>query len=267
VSCADTISEKQIAAQVGNSVLTFNEIKMKMPLALSSVDSAAFATKYIDEWVNERMLYEQGLKNLPNIDLLNQQVEDYRHNLIAQSYENEIIEQYMSKEITETACQEFYNQFSQQIKLDYPIVQAVFVKLLQNSSKVKDVKKWLEQLNEGKTDCIEEFDQFGTQRAADYENCFDTWVSMYRITDKLPATVVDPALFLKRKTYEMQDESYYYLFVIKDFRLAGEVAPYEYAKSDVYELLAHKERKDIRAKLLEELKKDGLESGFVKINK
>ncbi|MCF0178844.1 MAG: hypothetical protein HUJ97_01175 [Bacteroidales bacterium] len=266
-SCADKVSESQIAAQVGNSVLTVNEVKMKVPLALSGIDSLAFVSKYIDEWINEHMLYEQGLRNLPNIEDLNQQVEDYRLNLISQSYENEILNQYMSSEITETECQEFYDKHSQQIRLEYPIIQGVYVKLLLNSSKVKDVKRWLEQLNNGKTDCIEEFDQYGTQRAAEYDNYFDSWVSMYRLSDKLPATVIDPALFLKRKTYELKDDTYYYLFVIKDFRLAGEIAPYDYAKSDVYEMLVNRKRKDIRAKLLKDLKEDGLESGFVKINK
>jgi len=122
-------------------------------------------------------------------------------------------------------------------------------------------------LSEGKTDCIEEFDQYGIHLAADYDNFFDTWVSMYRLTDKLPVTVVDPAQFLKLKTYEMKDENYYYLFVIKNFKLAGDIAPFEYSKADVYEMLVHQKRREIRTKLLQDLKADGLGTGFVKINK
>lgn len=266
-SCREGVSESQIAAQVGKSVLTYNEIRMKVPLSLSGADSAAFVREYIDDWVDEQMLYEQGLRNLPNIEEINQQIDDYRHQLISQSYENEILEKYMSEEFSEAECLDFYEKYKNQITLKSPIIKGVFIKVLNNSSKVKDIKKWLDQLSEGKTDCIEEFDQYGIHLAAEYDNFFDTWVSMYRLTDKLPVTVVDPAQFLKLKTYEMKDENYYYLFVIKNFKLAGDIAPFEYSKADVYEMLVHQKRREIRTKLLQDLKADGLESGFVKINK
>lgn len=266
-SCTESAKESKIAAQVGNSVLTHSEIRMAMPLGLSGADSIAFVSEYIDNWVDEHMLYEQGVRNLPNLDELNQLVEEYRRTLISQRYENEILERYVSEDITEAECVDFYEKYSKQLTVEYPIIQGVFVKVLNNSSKIKDVKKWLEALGKGETDCIEEFDQYGIHLAADYDNFYDTWVSLYRLSDKLPLTVVDPAQFLKRKTYELKDDDYNYLFVIKDFRLSGESAPYEYAKQDVYELLANKKRKQIQARLHEDLLKDGLESGLIKINK
>lgn len=267
VSCKDKIAESQIAAQVGNSVLLATDVRVLVPLGVTGADSLAFVNDYIDNWIEEHILFEQGLRNLPDIDRIDQQVAEYRRALISQNYENELIRSRLSEDISEEESLAFYNKYGKQLRLEQPIVQGVFVKILRNSSKVNDVKKWLKQLNEGKTECIEEFDQYGMYRAAAYDNFFDTWVSLYRLSDKLPETIVDAASFLKCKTYEMSDSEYYYLFVVKDYRLAGEPAPYEYAKADIYEILVGQRRKAIRQELIDELKKDGLQSGFVKVNK
>lgn len=264
--CKDRISGSQIAAQVGGSVLLVNEVRMQVPLGLSGADSLAFVNEYIDSWVEEHIMFEQGLKNLPEIDKYNQQAEEYRRMLIAENYENELLRARMSAEITDEECHAFYDKYSKQLPLEQPVVQGVFIKLLLNSSKVGDVRKWLTQLNDGKTDCIEEFDQYGNQRAAEYDNFFDDWVDMHRLTDRLPVTVVDAQSFLKCKTYEMKDDDYYYLFVIKDYRLAGESAPYDFAKPDIIEILTQQKRQTVRHRLVEEIKNDGLQSGFVKIN-
>lgn len=265
-ACSDKVPESQIAAQVGRSILSVNEVRMQVPMGYTGADSAAFVRDYIDRWVDEHIMYEQGLRNLPDIDKLNQQADDYRRDLIAQTYENELVRQRVSANITDEECQAFYDKYQKQLRVEQPIIQGVFIKILLNSSKLKEIQGWLKSLNDGKTDCIEEFDQYGTHRAADYDNFFDQWVDMYRLTDKLPATVVDAASFLKCKTYEMKDDDYYYLFVIKDYRLAGEIQPYEFAKQDIFEILVQQRRMAARKNLVEQMKSDGLRSGFVKVN-
>lgn len=265
-SCKERIAESQIVAQVGKTVLTVNEMRMHIPLGLTGADSINFVKEYADRWVDDQVMYLRGVDNLPDIDQIEKQVEEYRRNLISQNYENELLRTRISDEVLEEECAEFYNSYSKQLKLDHPIIQGVFIKLLANSSKVGDVRNWLKSLNDGKTDCIEELDQYGKRRAADYDNFLDTWVDIYRLTAKLPETVVDAASFLKCKTYEMKDQDYYYLFLIKDYRVKNEVQPFEYAKPDIVEILIQQKRQTVHSKLHEDLTKDGIRTGFVKKN-
>ena len=264
VSCKGKVPESQIVAQVGNSILTVNELTMQTPMGLTGIDSAAFVNEYIDGWIDQRIMYEQGMRNLPDIDQLNAQAENYRHNLIAQSYENELLKVRANNEISIQDIQDFYDRYSKQLRLDHPIIQGVYVKLLQNTSKLDQVRRWMKSLNAGDQDIIPELDEFGNMRAVEYDNFYDQWVDMYQLSDKLPVTVVDAASFLKCKTYEMKDDQYYYLFVIRDYRLAGEIQPFEYAKSDVYDVLMHQRRQEFRRKLIEELREEGMRTGFVR---
>ena len=264
VSCKGKVPESQIVAQVGNSILTVNELTMQTPMGLTGIDSAAFVNEYIDGWIDQHIMYEQGMRNLPDIDQLNAQAEDYRRTLIAQSYENELLKVRANNEISNQDIQDFYDRYSKQLRLDHPIIQGAYVKLLQNTSKIDQVRRWMKSLNAGDQDIIPELDEFGNMRAVEYENFYDQWVDMYQLSDKLPVTVVDAASFLKCKTYEMKDDQYYYLFVIRDYRLAGEIQPFEYAKSDVYDVLMHQRRQEFRRKLIEELRDEGMRTGFVR---
>lgn len=264
VSCKGNVPESQIVAQVGNSILTVSELRMQTPMGLTGTDSAAFVNEYIDGWIDQHIMYEQGMRNLPYIDQLNAQAENYRHNLIAQSYENELLKVRANNEISIQDIQDFYDRYSKQLRLDHPIIQGVYVKLLQNTSKLDQVRRWMKSLNAGDQDIIPELDEFGNMRAVEYDNFYDQWVDMYQLSDKLPVTVVDAASFLKCKTYEMKDDQYYYLFVIRDYRLAGEIQPFEYAKSDVYDVLMHQRRQEFRRKLIEELREEGMRTGFVR---
>ena len=264
VSCKGNVPESQIVAQVGNSILTVSELRMQTPMGLTGTDSTAFVNEYIDGWIDQHIMYEQGMRNLPDIDQLNAQAENYRHNLIAQSYENELLKVRANNEISIQDIQDFYDRYSKQLRLDHPIIQGVYVKLLQNTSKLDQVRRWMKNLNAGDQDIIPELDEFGNMRAVEYDNFYDQWVDMYQLSDKLPVTVVDAASFLKCKTYEMKDDQYYYLFVIRDYRLAGEIQPFEYAKSDVYDVLMHQRRQEFRRKLIEELREEGMRTGFVR---
>ena len=264
VSCKGNVPESQIVAQVGNSILTVSELRMQTPMGLTGTDSAAFVNEYIDGWIDQRIMYEQGMRNLPDIDQLNAQAENYRHNLIAQSYENELLQVRANNEISIQDIQDFYDRYSKHLRLDHPIIKGVYVKLLQNTSKLDQVRRWMKSLNAGDQDIIPELDEFGNMRAVEYDNFYDQWVDMYQLSDKLPVTVVDAASFLKCKTYEMKDDQYYYLFVIRDYRLAGEIQPFEYAKSDVYDVLMHQRRQEFRRKLIEELREEGMRTGFVR---
>ena len=264
VSCKGNVPESQIVAQVGNSILTVSELRMQTPMGLTGTDSTAFVNEYIDGWIDQHIMYEQGMRNLPDIDQLNAQAENYRHNLIAQSYENELLKVRANNEISIQDIQDFYDRYSKQLRLDHPIIQGVYVKLLQNTSKLDQVRRWMKNLNAGDQDIIPELDEFGNMRAVEYDNFYDQWVDMYQLSDKLPVTVVDAASFLKCKTYEMKDDQYYYLFVIRDYRLAGEIQPFEYAKSDVYDVLMHQRRQEFRRKLIEELRDEGMRTGFVR---
>ncbi|MBQ0056621.1 MAG: hypothetical protein KBT20_03090 [Bacteroidales bacterium] len=258
-------AESPILAQVGDAKLTTNDVRLQMPLSMTGADSAAFVREYVDEWVNEQLLYQQGMRNVPDLDKLEQLAAQYRRDLISLTYENELMRGY-AEEVSDDECLAFYEKYQKQLRLEEAIVQGFYIKLLSNSSRVRELKDWLKQMQSGIMDHAEELEQYCQQRAVDYDSFMDSWENIHRLTDRLPVTVVDAGQFLRCQVYEMKDDDYIHLFLVSDFRLAGEIEPFEHAKADVHELLLQQKHREFRKRLLKSLRDEALRTGELKIN-
>lgn len=246
-SPADTI------AQVGNARLSLTEVHLHMPLGLFGEDSAAFVQQYVDQWKEEQLIYQEGLRNVSNLDLINNEVEEYRRRLVSESYLQQVIARRLPL-VTDEECLAFYQQHSQDLKLQQTIVKAVSIKVPGSSQKLSSLRKWLGEVLAGKTDHIEELEQYCQQHAVAYDNFTGEWADLSRLTDALPVTVVEPSTFLALKVYEMKDDDYVYMAAVSDYRLAGEKQPLEYAMGEIREMLGQQHRQQTYRQLVEELR-------------
>lgn len=250
-SCKETPPDT--IAHVGDQNLTLTEVHLHMPLGLSSADSAAFVSQYVEQWKEEQLVFQEGLKNVSNLDQINKEVEDYRRRLVSETYIQEVIANRVHG-VTDDECEAFYQKHTAELKLPETIVKAVFVKVLNNSSKVPQLRKWLEEILQGNTEHIEELEQYCQQRAVGYDNFFNEWNNLSRLTEQLHITVIEPSSFLKVKVYEMKDEDYIYLAAVADYRLEGETQPIEYAMNEIHEMLGQQHRQQAYNQLIQELK-------------
>jgi len=257
-------ADPTILAQVGEEKLTMPDVLLQMPLTCTGMDSAVFVQQLIDDWVDEQLLYQQGLKNVPNLEELERQVAQYRRDLIARTYQMERLAIY-SEEVSVDECMSFYEKVKRQLKLENPIIQGIYVKLLSNSSRVSDIKSWLKEIQNGKMDHAEELEQFCQQRAVDYDTFTEEWVDMRRLTDRLPVKVYDAGQFLRRQVYQQKDKEYIYLFMISDFHLAGEVQPYEYCHQEIHDMMSQQKQENFRIKLQQDLRDEALRTGLLKL--
>lgn len=263
VSCQQT--ESPILAQVGEEKLTVHDVLLQMPLSCTGPDSVLFVQNHINDWIDEQLLYQQGLKNVPDLDELERQAAQYRRDLIARTYQAERLAIY-SEEVSVDECMAFYEKCKRQLKLDYPIIQGIYVKVLANSSKVNDIKSWLKDIQNGKMDHAEELEQFCQQRAVDWDSFTEQWVDMRRLTDRLPVKVYDAGLFLRRQVYQQKDKEYIYLFLISDFHLAGEIQPYEFCHEEIHQMMIQQKQENFRIKLQQDLRDEALRTGLLRIN-
>ncbi len=257
-------SDPTLLAQVGEEKLTVHDVLLQMPLTCTGPDSILYVQEHVDAWINDQLLYQQGLKNVPNLEELEREAAEYRRDLIARTYQSERLAIY-SEEVTVDECMSFYEKCKRQLKLDYPIIQGIYVKVLANSSKVNDIKKWLKEIQEGLMDHAEELEQFCQQRAVDYDSFTEEWVDMRRLTDRLPVKIYDPAQFLRRQVYVQKDKEHVYIFLISDFHLAGEIQPYEFCHEEIHNMMIQQKQENYRKKLQQDLRDEALRTGLLKL--
>lgn len=260
MSCQE--QDKGLLAQVGEDKLYLRDVLLQMPLKYSADDSVLFVRNTVDEWITEQLLYQQGLRNVQNLEELEAQVQRYRRDLIARTYQAERLAIF-ADEVSEDECMAFYEKNKSQMRLKEPLIQAVFIKLPNNSTKIKQIKEWLTQMLNGNMDHADELDKFCLERASHYDFFMEQWSDFRRITDYVELKPYDLYRFGSHQVLQLKDGDYTSLILINEFRQKGEEIPFEVCSNVIQEQLIEEKQSNFRKKLQLELRDEALRTGLL----
>ena len=247
--------------EVDGNFLYKEDLMSVLPVGLSKDDSILFTEHYIRSWAEEILLYEKAANNIPdNVDV-DKLVENYRKALIMHTYQQELINQKLSNDISEQEIAEYYGKNKELFKLETPLIKGLFIKVPLTAPQLNNVRRWYKS---EKQDAIESLEKYSLQNAVKYEYFYDKWVDFDEVMDNIPIHVSNPNAFLKANKYvEVADSSYCYLLNIKEYLPSGSVEPYDYASPHVTEMLVNQRKVEFLKKFEDELYNDAIRSGDV----
>lgn len=255
-----------VLVQMGESRLTLREVLEVMPPRTTGADSAAFVQEYMDRWIDEELVYQQGVRNLANYRELMQQVEEYKRILVSQTYDRELLRRH-EQELSLEDCEAFYNQYGKQMKLKEPIIKGFYIKVHPDAkTHHKKLREWLKKLQEGETEEIDAMEHYLQIHAVDYDGFLEQWQPLDFVAKRLPVPVVDAASFLKLQVTVLEEEDYSYLLLLTDYRLDGEQTPLEYAMPEIRETLLNQRSREYLEQSHKEMRKRAIETGKLIIN-
>lgn len=88
-------------------------------------DSLLFAEHYIRNWVEDVLLYEKAQSNIPDNGEIEKLVENYRKALIMHTYQQALIHQRLSNEISEGELADYYEKNKELFRLERPLMQGL----------------------------------------------------------------------------------------------------------------------------------------------
>lgn len=216
---------------------------------MSSKDSTAVVESFINMWITDRLIYNIAKENIP-YDKIEKMVEEYRRSLIINEYQTQLLHERLSKTVSDHELLEFYNTNKEWFYLSENIIQGLYLKMPQTSPQLENFRKWYKQ---GTDVAVQNIDQNALQNAVSYEYFFDKWVSLDDVMDNMPKSLSKTDDFLKQnKSFETQDSTFVYFLYIKEYKLKGSEAPYDFIRDEVRN--AYNETK--RAEFLKELHDD-----------
>jgi len=265
-SCQKDEGEEVPLVQIGDSKLFIGDVLSQLPPSATGVDSTAFVSGFIEQWIDQELVYQQGVRYLTNYNQLMHQVEEYRRMLVTQSYDRELLRQH-EQDLTDEDCHAFYEKYGKQLILSEPIIKGFYVKVpIDKKSKHKKMKEWLNQLRDQNTDHAEELQQYLNLHAVDYDGFLDQWMPLTYVSERLPEQVVDPASFLKLGLIELTDDDFSYFLLLTDYRLEKEESPYEYCLPQIREILLNQHSREFLKQAHQSMRDHAIANGTLKIN-
>lgn len=249
-------------AEVDGTVLYADELARVMPVGLSSTDSTAFADDYIRHWMENTLLAHKAEQNIPDDGLIERRVEAYRQALIVNSYQQQLLEQKLSSEVSDEEMQAFYNQHTDLFVLKEPAIKGIFIKVPRTASGLANLRKWYDQNDDAS---LEKIEKYCFAHAVIYEYFYDHWIPLSTLDGKLPIdSSTLPAHLDKSGNYEAEDDEFCYLLHVESTTPIGHTKPFDLAKAQISSLIVNYRQVEFMNRVKEDLYNQARESGKAK---
>jgi hypothetical protein len=168
----------------------------------------------------------------------------------------------VSAEISETELLAYYEKNKEQFILNENLIKGLFIKVSASAPGLENVRKWYLSDSE---ESVERIEKYSIQNAIIYDYFYDNWVMFDEVMEKIPHKISNPQQFLRVNNHlEVSDSTHVYFLNISEKLLVGNVAPFDYSKTQIQSMMANRRKIDYLREFGEGLYNDAVRKGAVK---
>ncbi|MBQ8222151.1 MAG: hypothetical protein IJZ87_02200 [Bacteroidales bacterium] len=219
---------------------------------ISYNDSVLRSKVYIDKWIRNQLLVRQAENNLDPSQLdFSKRLEEYRNSLVINRYETELINQNIDKEVTEDQIYEYYNNNSDEFRLNRDIVRYASVTLPKDSKKKWIITKLLRDYDSIMVDSIR---SMAEQYASSFDMNIEQWHNFDEVVEKFNLKANDNKTYLEKNKFVIvngYDETTLIRFC--EYRLVADISPCEMEMDRIKYIIMSNRKKVLLENLYEDL--------------
>jgi hypothetical protein len=241
----NTTDDKIALARVDNNYLYIEDIIF---LSLQN-DSSLIIEKQTDQWIRNQLLLKLAYENVINDNNVENQVLQYKNNLVMFEYEKMTYQNNIDFSISDEELNTYYENNIKDFVLPFDLVKALYAKIPVDAPNIRNFRKIIKEypdsdINEIRSYCF----QFAERSFLE-----DTiWVKLDDIILNNPLLLINnkSQFFLKRNNYvENVDEKHYFFLKIVDKRLIGETSPLSFESHVINAIILNKRKQELFDKL------------------
>lgn len=251
-----------IAAEAAGHFLYRDDVTSLIPHGTSTEDSLRFSEQIIKRWATDILMYENAKNNVTKNAAIDSLVETYRKALVMHEYEQHLVSQRMSQTVDETQIKGFYDQYAPTLKLTEEVVKGLLVVVPVNAPYLRDLRKWVAHPD---STALEQIEKYTLQNAVSYDYFMDQWTPFTEIRKLLSTPIERPDEFLKAhgSYIEMEDSVHCCLLHVAEYRVTGDIKPYEYAYPEIEAILLNRRKIEFLQTFKNKLYQDAVANGNV----
>lgn len=246
-------------ARVYNKYLYKEDIKKALPENIKGKDSILLAKNYINNWVQQQLLFKKAEINLEGeLSEIDDLVNKYRNDLLVNKYKEAAVKQYLDTVVTPTHIDEFYKENREIFKLNEELVQLKYIHFSNEVLNPKEFKKLFKSKKQEDIDSLKAKEMELTSFSLNDS----IWIRLSDIRRKIPAlNKQDIDLILKNNKFlEKKDSLGVYLVAVKEVLKRNQTSPKSYVIPTIKQMILHKRKLDLIKKIEETLVEDALKN-------
>jgi len=253
-------SEGTPIARVNDSFLYLEDLEDILAEGVSESDSIILINNYINRWAAQELLIDGASINLSeekqkDFDKL---VNQYRKDLISKAYMEALGKKNIDTVVSLKESQDFYDKNRENFKLNEELIQFRYINVDENISDLKEITKRFRNFDEEDKIVLDSISiQFKNYSLND-----SIWVKVNQVINKIPAiTIQNKDQLLKKSNFiQLKDSLGLYLMQINDVLLRNEIAPLQYIKPTIDQIVVNRRKLELVKQLEKDITRDAIEN-------
>lgn len=245
-------------ARVNTDYLYAAAIENLVPPGISKEDSIVIVRSFIDRWASQKLLIKVAEVNLnknkkAEFDTLIQQ---YKTDLYTKAYLEEIVKRTVDTVLSEKELRDYYNENKDNFKSNETLVRLRYISLQRDNPKVDLIKSKFFDFR--KSD--KKFWDTYTLQLNSFAFNDSIWTALSQVYDKLRFITPEnrESYILPGKTIQKFEDKNVYFVKISNVIDKNEVAPYQYLRPTLREVILNKRKLDLIKKFEKEITDDAI---------
>lgn len=254
-------------ARVGKNYLSKSDIQNIVPAGSSKEDSIIIIRSFIDKWATQKLLIDAAERNLNDKkkNELNALIKQYKIDLYTNAYIDEVVKQTVDTVVSIDELKEYYKLNKENFKTNGLLVKLRYINLPYNNPKLSTIRDKFFNFNQKDKKYLEA----NTLQYKNYALNDTVWVEMSQVYEKLPIITPDnrDEYILAGKKIQVRSQNDLYLIKISNVLNNNQIAPFDYIKTTLKEVIINKRKLELIKKFQKEITQDAIKNGEYEIYK
>nr|WP_321236721.1 peptidyl-prolyl cis-trans isomerase [uncultured Psychroserpens sp.] len=247
-------------ARVGDVYLYQDDISGLVIEGTPANDSIQIVSSFINRWATQQLLLDGAERNLPeqkqtDFDKL---VDQYKNDLYTKAYLEALVYKSIDTVVSQTQAQKVYEANQETFKLNEELVKFRYITIPQNAINEDEIKARFKRFDNADKRYLDSISvQFKTYSLND-----SIWVKASQITEKISVLNSENKKELLKKSnfVQLKDSLDLYLMQIKDVLSQNDLAPLEYVKPTIKQIVINKRKLELIKQLEKDITKDAIKN-------
>ena len=252
--------EVEYVAEVNGVKLSRSELDKVIPKGIMPDDSIRLAKQYITSWATELIYQQMAEQKLSAADKdVTSELEDYRKSLLKYRYEQLYVNERLDTSVTQEQIEEYYQKSINKFVLERPIVRARYLDILAESPMLPKIRKKMSSMDAAD---LYEADSLAYSSAYEFSTWDDNWIDVIVLSRKYSVDPQELVKSIKNKWIESVDTlGRMHLSYITQIKRKGEIAPLDYCKDRIRDIIVSVRKHELLNSLEQELLDDARTNG------
>ena len=262
-----TTDDRVPVARVNDEYLYEEDIETLVGEGVSKEDSTFIVNGFINRWATQLLLVDGAERNLPEVKQANFEklVVQYKKDLYTKAYLEALVKKSIDKVVGDDEAQQVYEANKETFKLNEELIKFRYITIPNNAINEDEIKERFKRFDEEDKKYLDSISvQFKSYSLND-----SVWIQTSQIVNKISALNSENKKELLKKSnfIQLKDSLDLYLMQIKDVLYQNDIAPLDYVKPTIDQIILNKRKLELIKKLETDITKDAIKNKQFEIYK